>query len=80
MASWDFCDDCNSGRHCCSHDDCGCRPITKSIESYTVKELQDYIRKLRASEKKQRDEERLKLKKEKLQQLKKLRTELKKLK
>lgn len=39
MASWDFCNTCNSGNHCCRHDRCDCKPVKSAIESFSVSEL-----------------------------------------
>jgi len=75
MANWDFCDACNGGRHCCTHDkDCLCTGV-RAISSYTEKELREEIKKRKLA----KIEERIQKERERKAAIKRLQKELRQL-
>jgi hypothetical protein len=75
MANWDFCDDCNGGKHCCYHEVCN-HGETRDISSYSIKELRLEIKKRFEQQKKDKELE----KQRKMKEIKNLEKKLKKLK
>jgi len=57
MANWDFCNQCNSNEHCCSHDKDTCINCEYKVITYTqqlelrIKELEKEVKDLKFNKK-----------------------------
>lgn len=80
MANWDFCSICNSGEHCCRHDNCNCVDNRQLYERYSSKQLFEQAKLAKKQEQKEKARNKKQEEKEIKIKIQKLNKELRKLK